>query len=378
MKRLAFLLLVAFALLFTTSLYAQSPQFCSSPYFVEQSFPVAGPEVSRWRLCWQVINGANLVITGAWFRPAPAPAPWIKILYDGRLSQIFVPYHTPNGQPRFHDVNYNFPWVQLSDTTDCLAPAVILDKLTNKSVCKEVRDRGLMWKHKTKARRGQELALWSVLAAGNYDYIIEWYFRDDGVFGVRAGMTGIIYGNLQAHMHGTIWRLDVDLNGACCDTASLMTHKEMGDTGVDSMTDINTAGGRKWDPLAFTMLSIRDANLKNTPGGKPSEWHLMPARLGTPEHTEDFTKFAFWVTPYVWSQTLADDLPSYVAGAPSTKNTDVVLWYYTGLHHVIRDEDRAPGGSAGMTLAMYDVFQLKPFNLWSQTPFCNHALNECD
>lgn len=96
-----------------------------------------------------------------------------------------------------------------------------------------------------------------------------------------------------------------------------MAHKEVGPTGVDSMTDINNAAGFKWNPLGFDMLAIRDAALKN-PKGKTTEWHLMPYRTGTPMHEEDFTKNTYWVTPYVWWQTLADDLPSYTNGSPPT------------------------------------------------------------
>lgn len=369
MNRKTICILMALAVLPAISASAQSPQYCSAPYFVEQSFPVGGPEVTRWKLCWQVVPGPNLVITGAWFRPAPT-ADWIKILYDGRLSQLFVPYH--DGDPRFYDVNYSFPHVELS-TDDCVPPGVILGA---KEVCKEVRDRGLMWKHKLKERRGQELALWSVLAADNYDYIFEWIFRDDGVFGIRVGMTGIIWGTLDDHVHGTLWRLDIDLNGACCDTASIMSHKESGILGSDSMTDVNTAAGFPWSATGYDMLSIRDANLKN-PNGKQTEWHLMPYRTGTPMHFEAFTKNTYWVTPYVPTQTHAEDLPKYIQGSPNTKNTDVVLWYYTGAHHLIRDEDRKPGGLAGMTLMMYEYFQFKPFNLWGQTPFCDPP-SQCD
>jgi Cu2+-containing amine oxidase len=363
-------LLTFFAIVLAASVQAQSaPQYCSSPYSVEQAFPTTGAEVSRWKLCWQVIDGPNLVITGAWFRPAPNAA-WIKILYDGRLSQLFVPYHS--GSPRFHDVDYGFSYVALS-TSDCKPPATILG---NGEVCRDVRDRGLMWKHKLKQRRGEELVLWSVLGAANYDYVIEWTFRDDGVFGVRAGMTGIIYSNQQTHLHGTIWRLDVDLNGACCDTAAIMKHQETGLSSTDSMTDVNNAAGFTWDPLGYGMLTIRDAALKNSKS-KTTEFHLMPSRAGTPMHSEGFTKNTYWITPYVWSETLADELPKYVNGSPSTKNTDIVLWYYTGVHHAIRDEDRTASGSAGMTLLMFDSFMLKPFNLWSQTPFCDPA-SQCN
>ncbi|MEO8036616.1 MAG: hypothetical protein ABI837_19420, partial [Acidobacteriota bacterium] len=279
-----------------------------------------------------------------------------KVLYDGRMSQLFVPYH--GGNPRFLDVNYGFPPVPLNKA-DCPAPAQILG--ASSEVCKEVRDRGLMWKHKTASRRGEEVVLWSVLAAANYDYVIEWRFRDDGVIATRFGATGHKW-NDDTHVHGPIWRLDIDLNGACCDTASLMTHKEAGATGVDTMADINNAGGRKWDPVGWNMIHVRDAALKNA-NNHSSEWVLMAARMGTPLHAEAFTANAFWVTPYVWSQMSGDQLPAYVAGGPSTKNTDIVLWYYNALHHTIRDED------SGMTHLMFEGFQLMPFNVWSKTPF---------
>jgi Cu2+-containing amine oxidase len=51
-----------------------------------------------------------------------------------------------------------------------------------------------------------------------------------------------------------------------------------------------------------------------------------------------------------------------VSPAEATSNKDLVLWYYAGLHHLIRDED------ASMTHLMWTGFMLKPANLWSTTP----------
>lgn len=258
-------------------------QYCSSPYYVEQAFPTAGPEQTRWKLCWQVLNGPNLVITGAWFRPAPNAA-WIKLIYDARVSQLFVPYHA--GSPRYLDIGYGFGAVPLT-AVDCPAPTgVILG--TGNELCKQVRDRGIAWKHDALVRRGEELVLWSVMAAANYNYVVEWTFRDDGVVLGRVGATGQIAGT-NAHIHGPIWRLDVDLNGACCDTVASMSHVESGATATDSMPDITTETGKTWDPQAFTMLHVRDGALKNS-SGHFSEWHLMPTRDGTPMHQEAFTK----------------------------------------------------------------------------------------
>lgn len=230
----------------------------------------------------------------------------------------------------------------------------------NQEVCKLVHDRGLTWKHDALARRGEELVLWSVMAAANYNYIVEWTFRDDGIVVGRVGATGQIAGT-NAHMHGPIWRLDLDLNGSCCNTVSEFKHTESGPTASDSMTDITQETGLKWDPSSFTMLHIRDQTLKNS-NGKPSEWHLMPLRDGTPIHQEDFTQNAFWVTLYKWGETFGDQLPHYIDPPEPVANSDVVLWYYGGLHHLVRDEDTE------MTHLMWVGFILKPHNVWSKTP----------
>jgi len=330
-------------------------QACSKPYFVEQAFPTTGPEETRWKLCWQVLAGPNLVITGAWFRPAPA-APWIKVIYDARVSQIFVPYH--GGDTRFLDIAFGFGSVPLT-SVDCRGHTGIVVG-ANKEVCKEVRDRGIAWKLDSEVRRGQELVLWSVLAAAQYNYIVEWSFRDDGIIVGRVGATGWAAWP-ETHMHGVFWRLDLDLNGSCCNAASLFKHTETGLTAIDTVTDITSESGFQWDAKSFTMLQLRDSTLKNS-NGKNSEWHLMPSVSGTPEHDEAFTKNTFWVTQYRWSEMLADDLPTYVVPAEPVLGRDVVLWYYAGLHHMVRDED------SDMTHVMWMGFMLKPWNVWSKTP----------
>lgn len=345
-------ILLAIAVPSTAQGQAQS---CSAPYHVEQAFPTAGPEQTRWKLCWQVLNGPNLVITGAWFRPAPAAA-WIKLLYDARVSQLFVPYHP--GSPRYLDMGYGFGSVPLT-AADCPAPTGTVLGASSET-CKQVRDRGLAWKHDAIMRRGEELVLWSVLAAANYNYVVEWTFRDDGIVTGRVGATGQIAGT-NAHMHGPIWRLDVDLNGSCCNTASVFKHTETGASATDAHTDVASEGGFPFNAASFPMLMVRDATLKNT-NGKPSEWHLMPMVAGTPLHQEAFTKNTFWVTRYKWGEMSGDILPTYVAPAEAVNNKDVVLWYYAGLHHLIRDED------SDMTHLMWVGFTLKPANLWAKTP----------
>jgi hypothetical protein len=346
--------LAAFAVLSLLAARVANAQACSSPYYVEQSFPTNAPEETRWKLCWQVIDGPSLVITSAWFRPAPA-SPWIQLIYDARLSQLFVPYH--QGSTRFHDVTLGFPSASLG-ATDCPAPATIIG--TKQETCKEVRDRGLVWENWGSSRRGQELVLWSILHAANYNYIIEWTFRDDGAVVGRVGATGQISGG-DAHMHGPVWRLDLDLNGSCCDGADLFQHSESGLQGSDSHPAITTENGWQWNSNAFTMLEIHDQALKNS-NQKQSEWDLMPTVAGIPFHWENWTKSTFWVTRYHWNEMLADDLMTYTNPPEGVSNSDIVVWYYAGLHHVTRDED------LNMTHLMWVGFVLKPFNVWAKTP----------
>jgi primary-amine oxidase len=344
------------------------PQWCSAPYAVNQTFQGGA---TAWSLCWHWSNGPGLVITHAYFRPSPN-GPWINVLWEARVSQIFVPYHT--GSPRYLDVNFGFGAVPLN-ANDC--PAAVGGTVIGAAseVCQQVKDRGLAWKDHSKVRRGQELVLWGVLNAANYNYVIEWTFRDDGVILGRVGATAV---NLpsrptETHMHDPMWRLDVDLNGWCCNTVMRLSHgAENPITGAatDAMPIVTTEGGFVWDPVAYTDLHVVDATLKNSKS-HVTGYHLMPMREGTSRHIEDFSKFDLWVTRYNGSEMFGNLLPTYVVPPQSVQNADIVLWYTGGLHHIYRDEDGDSSGGVwkGSALIMWTGFTMKPMNLFDATPF---------
>ena len=56
---------------------------------------------SRWHLTVNAMDQFGLVITGASFQKTPT-SPFIYVLFDGRIGEIFVPYHS--GSPRFPDI----------------------------------------------------------------------------------------------------------------------------------------------------------------------------------------------------------------------------------------------------------------------------------
>ena len=360
-------------LFFMTALFVASPQTvfaapCSSPYYIEQQFPSTGAEQTRWRLCWRMEKKYGLIITSADFRKSPT-SPWVRVFWDARIAEIFVPYHT--GTPRFYDImNYNWPWVPITNTH---CPASAGKRLgSGPDICKEVRDRGVSWADDALVRRGQELVLWGVIDASNYNYIIEWTFRDDGTILGRSGATGLIFAGHEetGHMHTTTWRLDVDFNGSSGDSVYLGTHTETGLTGNDTQSQIFNETGVTWDPEKFSEFNVYDATLKNARGHQ-SSYRLMPLRWGTARHDEAFTKNDFWVTRQKVGELYAANLPSYVLPSDPVSGTDIVIWYSGSAHHRVRDEDGihdAAGNWTGVTQMIWSAFTMMPHNLFDKSP----------
>ncbi len=369
-RQVFFLLLAEIVLSLLASAQTPPPWMpCSGANLVDQSFPTAGPEVTHWRLCWDTVPGNGLLIRWAYFRKSPT-SNWLFLLWDARLSEIFVPYHT--GSPRYYDVEYMFPLTPVG-AQDC--PAAVGGTVFGGNVCKQVHDRGLAWKSDNDVRRGEELILWSALAAAWYNYVIEWTFRDDGVVIGRVGATSSNSPSdpWETHMHNPIWRLDVDLNGWPNDSVALGTHIESlpGPSATDVEPVFTVEAGLPWDPHAFNSLNVSDKFLKNGKGDQ-TEYQLIPLPTGgLSRHQEAFTQQDFWVTHYNWTEMSARDLLSYITPPEPVADTDVVLWYKGSIHHHPRDEDGeiVNGYWHGVALVMWTGFMFKPHDLFDRTPF---------
>src|SRR5262245_51733771 len=70
-----------------------------------QQFPTNDAMKTAWKVHWATSTGSGLYIQDAFFKKGPKE-PWLQVLGDLRLSEMFVPYHS--GSPRFWDVAYNF------------------------------------------------------------------------------------------------------------------------------------------------------------------------------------------------------------------------------------------------------------------------------
>ncbi|HJQ36480.1 MAG TPA: hypothetical protein VKB93_05030 [Thermoanaerobaculia bacterium] len=340
----------------------------SPPYEVIQQFPSSGPMQTAWLVHWAEATHVGLYITGAWFKRTPAE-PWVRILWDARLSDIFVPYHT--GSPRYYDLShFSFPLVQ-AGPKDAGCCGTLLGNPPH--VVREVRDRGPMWKDDTAVYRGEELVLWSTLDAANYNYIMQYIFRDDGTIGFRLGATArnLPGRELEAHMHNGLWRVDIDLAGFPNDSALLMKHTEAGLTATDTMPPFNGGfeGSATWN-AEFTEIGVVDTVVKNGRGHN-IQYDLMPMRSGSARHDEPFMRYDMWVTRYDPSQLAYPSLPTYVTANRSVTNTDVVLWYASSMHHLPRDDDGefVDGFFKGSALVMWSGFDLRPRNFFDRTPF---------
>ncbi len=352
--------------------------FCPNAF--TQNFPTAGPTQTSWLICWHEVAGNNsiadpngLAIGPVYFRKSPT-APFFRVLWDLRVSDYFVPYHP--GNPRYYDLSfYNFKLAPVA-AADC--PVSVGGATISAHVCKEIHDRGLMWKDSGGVRRGEELVLWGAIDADNYRYIQEYTFRDDGVIIARMGATGQnLPGGSEhiTHVHNALWRIDIDLDGVTNNVAHLQhieNPADPGGTASDSSTPIPTAQGLVWAARTHDMLEITNPAFKNAQNNA-SSYHLLPLVTGggLTQHHEDFTQNEFWVTPYNPNQFAAKNLVSYVGGGPSVANTDIVVWYKGSLHHHPRDEDGvydSHGTWIGTADVMWTGFMLMPNNVFDCSP----------
>ncbi len=186
-----------------------------------------------------------------------------SILYEGSLSELFVPYMDPaNGwnNRAFIDAGQFFASAghlkPMRPGLDCPAGATWFDglsagetgapKLSSNMACLFERNpESPAWRHweggEVHGRPTRQLVLRSTAAIGNYDYIMDWRFSPDGTIEVAVGATGVIETKATArktapedtshstpetgqfvaertvgvnHDHFFSYRLDLDVDGA--------------------------------------------------------------------------------------------------------------------------------------------------------------------
>ena len=312
----------------------------------------------------------------------------------------------------------------LSNGCDCLGEiryldAVLADETGQpyqipQAICLHEEDAGLLWKHYDPAlgtaetRRSRRLAVSFIITVGNYEYAFYWYFYQDASIELEVKLTGIVltsalepgeaseFGTEVAprllaahHQHFLSVRLDMAVDGLNntvheVDTQALPPGpgNPLGNAFRPVRRPLRTESQaqRVIDPLAGRYWLIANPGARNALGGETA-YKLVPGASVLPFSHPDapiskraaFARKHLWVTPYQPGERFpAGDypnrhpggagLPEWTAADRPIENTDVVLWYTLGSHHITRPEDWPvmPAERIG--------FMLKPAGFFTQNP----------
>ena len=312
----------------------------------------------------------------------------------------------------------------LSLGCDCLGEIHYFDAVMNdgrggvvtipNAVCLHEEDYGILWKHsdwrtgQTEVRRSRRLVVSSISTVGNYEYGFFWYFYQDGTIQLEVKLTGIVntaavpagetpkYGTLVApqlnahiHQHFFNFRLDMSVDGEDNSVCEVNTVSEPigpdnphGNAFFAEATLFKTEleAQRVIDPMSGRYWMVSNPSVTNALG-QPVSYKLMPGDNILPfAHPSasiikraGFMTKHLWVTPYDPDEITATGpypnqhpggagLPEYTSAGRNIENTDLVLWYTLGYHHVPRPEDWPVSPVA------YCGFMLKPVGFFDTNP----------
>ena len=307
---------------------------------------------------------------------------------------------------------------------DCLGEIHYFDAVVNddagnprvlrNAICLHEEDEGILWKHydersgETEVRRSRRLAVSSFMTLGNYDYGLFWYFHQDGTIQCEVKLTGIMsmggiaegqrprFGTLCApglyaphHQHFFNVRLDMSVDGDRNTVHEVESRalppgdgNPLGnawDTGTTPLRRESEAQ-RMVDPLSARYWKIVNPGVLNA-RGEPVAYKLVPGENvrhffdpGAPALARaGFIDKHLWVTrfdpgeryasgDYPYQHPGGAGLPAYTAQDRSIEDTDVVVWYTFGSHHVPRPEDWP------ITPVIRLGFHLKPLGFFNGNP----------
>jgi primary-amine oxidase len=382
-----------------------------------------------------------------WVDTDGAPRP---ILYEGSLSEIFVPYMDPGvgWYPRnFLDAGeYTAGGLikPLARAVDCPTDAAYMDMVVVGDdgrprdvpdvICVFERYAGdVLWRHLAATHEGRpkrDLVVRSAAVLGNYDYIFDWTFQQDGTIHVSVGATGIAEAKAVAprnaravvaagtngsngdhdaeedradaygrfvdehivavnHDHYFSYRLDLDVDGPgnTVHRDGLRTmrlpddHPRRSVWVVDSRP-LRTESEAKLDvdlrrPALWRILSGSTLNEH----GYPTSYHLSPGKPIVTLLSEDdwprlragFIDHHLWVTPYQPDER-------YAAGRfPTLSEPGEGLPRWTAADRTIAGTDVVVWYTAGMHHVVraedwpvmptaVHSFELRPFDFFSGNP----------
>lgn len=284
---------------------------------------------------------------------------------------------------------------------DCLGEIRYLDAVIHNSggepktiknaICVHEEDNGVLWKHVdgdvgAEVRRMRRLVVSAHVTVANYEYLVYWRFYEDASIECEVRATGIMvttpfqgdtpppYGTAvdtqtyaPIHQHFIVARLDMEVDGpqntvVMSETAQLPIDPQTNPYGLaltQRSTPLRTEEEGKQDYSWETQRAWKVTNPgKLNKVGTPVAYKLVPGGAFPPmiDHSSPVFQRAqvlghtLWVTPFRpeerWpcgefvNQSGTDEgLPVWTSANRSIDNTDIVLWYVFGIHHIPRVED---------------------------------------
>jgi len=417
-----------------------------SPIHIEQplgpGFTIDGHMVEwqKWRFHIRPDPRVGPIVSTVTYNDGQRRRP---VMYEGSLSEMFVPYMDPSfvwGHRTYFDAGENpGPFLKpLLRGLDCPENAVYMDDIaaggdgrprtSQNVICLFEREAGDMaWRHADgdpESRRKRDLVVRSATVQGNYDYVFDWTFQQDGSIRVSVGATGIAevksvaqanaassavigsgsapvepgdaYGrfvdqNLVAvnHDHYFNFRIDLDVDGPVNNfvadrlvTKTLPAENPRRSIWVRDpmLARTESQGMLHMDmdkPALWRILSTTEKNHV----GYPSSYQLMPEMTGStllsaddyPRRRAGFIDHHLWVTPYKYEERYAagdyptlstpgQGLPAWTKANRKIDDSDIVLWYTIGMHHMVRAEDWP------VMPTLWHSFELRPFAFFDRNP----------
>ncbi len=362
-----------------------------------------------------------------------------SILYEGSLSELFVPYMDPSVGWYFRtymdagEYGIGKLAAPLQPGLDCPSNAVFQDAVfaddwgdsytqLHASCLFERDTKNISWRHyesehrHSDVRKQTELVVRFISTIGSYDYIFDWIFRQDGTIKVALGATGIpqvkavrsrtaadgqnrkdsAYGHMVTdhtvainHDHFFSFRIDLDVDGQQnsflleqLKPERLESHSPKRKVWIveKSIVDTESAAKLRINSNRSTFWRVINPNVISRLG-YPVSYQLRPKTTTvTLLNLDDFaqnraawTNYHVWVTPYKPQERYAagtypnqskggHGLPRWTRANRPIQNTDIVLWYTLGMHHVVRTEDWP------IMPTTWSEFELKPFDFFQHNP----------
>ncbi|MBI3410815.1 MAG: hypothetical protein HY040_20965 [Planctomycetes bacterium] len=379
---------------------------------------------TAWEIQWDITNPDNgtskknsspssvLVIRSArfMFKDKEGKPRWYTVLKNLEVGEILVPYDKM--QPVFLDVSEHafrlIPAKKEYLGPNCVLPGEILDssdqRMKNK-VLKEVHDDGLRWMNgKNIARRGEKMLLWSLFDGGNYRYLLEYGFGDDGLITCRVGATAHNFFDKQTdqrdiHLHVGCWRFDPQLSedgepaiGGPRDNQVLLVRRLPRTPTPNGMFKLDISpfnpddtgkaseGFADWKPEEFTILRVQSkARKNNSKNPQFTGLDLIPVRYGAVRNYPwkyHFANHDFWVTHKASGQSKYRDVPLLVNNSNPLDKKALTVWHNSPAMHVPRGEDYGFDGKTawqGAAITTWTGFMLRPVNLFDGTPLYNNG-----